>query len=76
MSIPPESIEVGKCYLTNTGHIRRVTRIFPDGRVQFEQRLGHTLLKRRWPSNIAEGRSFAFAIEREVPCDWTHETDE
>ncbi len=74
MSIPPESLEVGKCYLLNTGHVRRVIRIMPDGRVQFEHRMGHT--PTGWKTGIQEGRSFAFMIEREVPCDWTPETDE
>jgi hypothetical protein len=75
MSIPPESIQVGKCYLTTTGQVRRVIRIMPNGRVQYEHRLGHAVLKRQWPSNIAEARTFAFAVEREVPCDWTPERD-
>ncbi len=75
MTIPPESIEVGKCYLTTTGQVRRVIRIMPNGRVQYEHRLGHAILKRQWPSNIAEARTFAFAVEREVPCDWTPEED-
>ncbi len=75
MSIPPESIQVGKCYLTNTGQVRRVIRIMPNGRVQYEHRSGHAILKRQWPSNIAEARTFAFAVEREVPCDWTPETE-
>ena len=74
MGIPPESLEVGRCYLLNTGHVRRVIRIIPDGRVQFEHRMGHT--PKNWKTGIQEGRSFAFMIEREVPCDWTPETDE
>ncbi len=71
MALPLENIEVGKCYLTNTGQVRRVVRILPDGRVQFDYRYGATVLKRQWPSNILDGRSFALLVQREVPCDWT-----
>jgi hypothetical protein len=31
MSVPPESIEVGKCYLTQAGHVRRVPPISKVG---------------------------------------------
>jgi hypothetical protein len=74
VSLPPESIHVGKRYLLNTGHIRRVIRIMPDGRIQFEHRMGHTVGS--WRIGIQEGRSFAFMVEREVPCDWVPETGE
>jgi hypothetical protein len=33
MSIPPESIEVGQCYLMLSGYVRRVIALHP-GRVQ------------------------------------------
>ncbi len=32
MTIPPESIEVGKCYLREEEHVRREIRIRPDDR--------------------------------------------
>ncbi len=76
MSIPPESIEVGRCYLTDGGRIRRVIRLMPDGRVQFEHRGARLLQKAPWVTGMQEMRSFAFQIEREVPCDWTPEADE
>ena len=75
MSIPPESIQVGQCYLAKGDkavRIRRVIRIMPDGRVQYEQRSPKTL----WQSGIQERRSFAAMLEREVPCDWAPEADE
>jgi hypothetical protein len=76
MSAPPESLEVGKCYLVRTGQpkhsqgIRRIVRIMPDGRVQFEQRVG---LSRGfgWKAGVQDARSFALMVEREVPCDST-----
>ncbi len=76
MSIPPERIEVGKCYLAETGQVRRVLAILPVARVQYEQRPGHLPKWPQWKSGVLDLRSFAFAIEREVPCDWTPETDE
>ncbi len=53
MTIPPESIEVGKCYLMETGHVRRVTRMLPGGRVQFEQRAAH-LLPKVWKVDVQD----------------------
>ncbi len=76
MGVPPESIEAGKCYLTTSGHVRRVVRIMPDGRIQFEHRSGSTGRGFGWKVGIQDGRSFTSMIEREVPCDWTSETDE
>ncbi len=35
--------------------------------------MGHT--PTGWKTGIQEGRSFAFVIEREVPCDWTPEME-
>ncbi len=74
MSIPPESIRVGKCYLMETGHVRRVVRIMPDGRIQYEHRVAYAV-PRIWKTGIQEGRSFAFMAEREVACDWTPDGD-
>ena len=71
MSLPPESIAVGKCYLSETGTIRRVLRILPDGRVQFEWRNCTRKVSYRWRSEILNLRSFTSSVERPVPCDWT-----
>jgi hypothetical protein len=74
MSISPESIEMGRCYLTNMGTVRRVTGLLP-GRVQFQQRPGHRTAWVRYRNDILDLRSFAFSVERPVPCDWTAERD-
>ncbi len=74
MSVPPESIRAGQCYLTETGQIRRVLRVLPDGRVQYEYR-GAANPQIRWKDGIQDRRSFAFLVEREVPCDWSPEGD-
>jgi hypothetical protein len=75
MTIPPESIEVGKCYLMETGHVRQVRRVLPDGRVQYEHRPGHQINVGAWRPGIQQIHSFAFLVEREVACDWTPEKD-
>jgi hypothetical protein len=69
----PESIQVGKCYLTDDNTVRRVVTIHPDGRIQYEWRAG---LRKKWKVGILSRREFTAAAEREVPCDWTPETDE
>ncbi len=72
VSIPPESIEVGRCYLTKTGRVRRVLCLMPDGRVQYEQRRGPVREGHAWPRrSMSPIRTFAYNAEREVPCDWT-----
>ena len=74
MSIPLESVAPGKCYLTETGQIRRVLRVLPDGRVQYEYR-GAANPQILWKDGIQDRRSFASLVEREVPRDWTPEMD-
>ncbi len=75
MSVPPETIQVGECYLTNMGTIRRVTGLLP-GRVRYEQRPAHRPTWANHRTDILDLRSFAFSVERPVPCDWTAESDE
>ncbi len=67
MTVLPENIEPGLCYLITTGHVRRVTRVIPDRRIQDEYRMRHSVKNRK--TDIQEGRSFTFAVEREVACD-------
>lgn len=38
MPIEPESLEAGRCYVTEVGQVQRIVQIMPDGRVQFENR--------------------------------------
>ncbi len=85
MSVPPESIEVGKCYLARgylaagrrSLRVRRVKQIHPDGRVQFEQRRSSVPAGHPWPmSGTMPLDAFALAVEREVPCDWMPEANE
>ncbi len=57
MSIPFENIEPGKCYLMEIGHVRRVIRVMPDRRIQYEGQVGYMV--KNWRAGIQEGRSFA-----------------
>ncbi len=71
MSLPPKSIEAGKCYLvdgTRALHIRRVMRLMPDGRVQYESRTGRTA--KTWKPGMLPLHDFASQAKHEVPCDW------
>ena len=79
MSLPPESIEVGRCYLVEGRkilHVRQVVRLMPNGWVQYEFRPAHLLNVGAWQPGMQDSRSFAFSSQREVPCDWTPETDD
>ena len=75
MSIPPESIQVGKCYLGDNGRVWRVVSIMPDGRIQFEFRTRSRPDTKVWKPGMLDGSSFAALAQREVPCDWTPEGD-
>ncbi len=73
MPIPPESIEVGTCYLTGADTVRRVVMIHRDGRIQYAWRAGY---RKKWKVGILMRREFAAAAEREILCDWTPEQAE
>jgi len=71
MSIPPESIAVGKCYLARSqGSPRfcRVVKVMFDGRILYDQRT-----RSGTRSVVQERQAFARILEREVPCDWVPE---
>jgi hypothetical protein len=75
LSIEPASIQAGHCYLTTNGQVRRVLRLLPDGRVQYEFRNGAVARALGWKAGVLDLRSFAFLAERVVPYDWTPEQD-
>ncbi len=75
MPVPPESIQIGKCYLAGRQlgpRVPRVVAILPDGRVQYEWRKRQT---QKWKPGILDAREFAFGVDQEVPCDWTPEME-
>ncbi len=77
MPLPPETIEIGKCYLASTVHgqaIRRVVEILPEGLVHFDVRRGPVRAGHPWPRRVMSSlAAFALQAEREVSCDWTPE---
>ena len=67
MGVPPESLEVGKCYLTKQGRVRRVIAI-ESGKVTYH--FGQQkALKFRWPRRmVATQATFAASVVSEVTC--------
>ena len=76
MSIDPQSIQVGQCYLSDTGKVRRVLNILPDGRVQFEARNRTDRTGLRSKLDIMSAEAFAASTERPIRCDWVRGEDE
>ncbi len=75
MAVPPESLEVGKCYLSNDGRVRRAAKFLPDGRIRYAYRSVPAVQGRLWRTGRLNVERFAETVLREVPCDWTPETD-
>ncbi len=76
MTIPVSALEVGKCYLTNTGRVWRIIRFMPDGRILYEHRAQHLYGKEQEPSpSMLTTLPAEVLIERQIPCDWTPEDD-
>ena len=74
MPISPESIQVDRCYLTESGSIWKVTSTGSDGTVRYTERVGAG----PWLYGGTKQRrkhAFAATVLREVPCDWTPERD-
>lgn len=75
VSLPPESIQSGQCYLTTNGQVARVMSLSAEGRVNYEFGSAAVAKAFGWTAAVTDVRSFAHLIERPVPCDWTPETD-
>ncbi len=78
MSLPPESIEPGRCYLLEGDQqrwVRLVAHILPSGRVRLESRDAAHSKAFIWANGTADLTSFAEAALREVPCAWTPDAD-
>ena len=76
MPVPPESIEIGKFYLTNDGRLRRVAKFLSDGQVRYAYRSFPADKRKTWRTGRLDLESFAATAVREVPWDWTPEMDE
>ncbi len=68
MSVPPDKIEVGQCYLFPGDLVRRVVAITPSGGVAYEVR-GPRPLK-GWRARSAHLVSFAAGAITIIPCDY------
>ena len=76
MSLLPESIEEGRCYLADGRtypQVRQVLHIHSDGRVLYRSRPPRPV-RDRWARGVCDLKAFALAATREVPYDWTPET--
>ena len=76
MGLPPESIQIGRCYLSEEGRVRRVVGFWPAGWVQYRYRSATPYKRSAWRSGRLSLQMFAATLVREVPCDWTPEADE
>jgi hypothetical protein len=78
MSLPPERIREGCCYLAEGRtypQVRQVLQLLPGGRVRYRSRPPRPV-RDRWATGLCDLKAFALASTREVPCDWTPEMDE
>ncbi len=75
MPIPPESIEFGKCYLSNDGRVRGAAKFLPDGRIRYAYRSFPATPGRLWRTGRLDVGRFAETTLREVPCDWMSEAE-
>ena len=75
MPVPPESIQVDRCYLTEGGSIRRATSTGSDRLVRYKERVGSG----PWLCGGTKQRRrhvFAATVVREVPYDWAANDDQ
>ena len=76
MGLSPESIQIGRRYLSEEGRVRRVVGFWPAGWVQYRYRFATSYKRGAWRSGRLSLQMFAATVMREVPCDWVAETDE
>ncbi len=75
MSVPLESIEAGKCYLTRNDQVVRVMNLLSNGYVVYAFRSSAVAKALGWTGAQTALQVFAHLIEREVPSDWTPARD-
>ena len=79
MSVPPESIQPGRCFVATTERgqrVRRVTILTREGEVRYKSRAAATASTSGWVESGLPLSAFASQAEREVPCSWTPDADE
>ncbi len=68
MTVPPESVSPGKCFVTPAYQVRRVLML-EAGKVTYEAR-GSKWVNGAWLwRNVVNLGRYAHSVSREVPCD-------
>jgi hypothetical protein len=75
MSVPPESLELGKCYLTRNDQVIRLMKLLSDGQAVYAFRSSTVARMFGWTGATTSLQVLARLIEYEVPCDWTPERE-
>jgi hypothetical protein len=75
VSVPPESIETGRCYPDARYRVLHVTPVTRDGRVRFKHQEAHPAMVDAWWPGMTSLREFASQAVREVPRGWRPGTD-
>ena len=59
MGLPPETIQIGRCYLTEEGRVRRVVGFKPAGWVRYRYRSATSHKRSAWRSGRLSSRCTA-----------------
>ncbi len=76
MSISPDTVQVGHCYLAQGQRFLQVTHVTADGRVRFKYRDHRaSSMPETWWAGMLNLRDFAATALREIPCAREPETN-
>ena len=72
MSVSASDLEVGKCFVTSSGQVRRILEFSNDGKICYEARGKKSLPENEiWgPKTTVNAEKFASDVEREVRWDY------
>jgi hypothetical protein len=75
VSVIPDDVQVGNCFITDREQVRRVTEITADDKVQYQARGAEFEGEASWGpgsvlSNPPTRAEFAAEVARRVTCDW------
>ena len=71
MTMLPNTIQVGKCYITRNDQVARVVNLLSSGHVIYAFRSSMAASTCRWTGAEMDLQAFAMLVEREVTPDWT-----
>jgi len=76
VSISPDTVQVGRCYLAQGQRFLQVTHVTADGRVRFKYLdLCASSMPEIWWAGMLNLRDFAATALREIPCAREPETN-